>query len=532
MIFDLRENPGTRTGAALRHAGKVTRREALSLLAASTAVCILPVDARSQTRPPSIPGARDVPELNLVPYSEPPVIRSEGGELSTTLTVQLRREEIDGKPAIYRTYNGLFTGPTLRFRPGDEVNILLDNQLPPEEGGHGGEVDMSEPHGFNTTNLHTHGLWVSPQSPADDVLLSIGPGESFQHRYEIEPKHVSGTYWYHPHKHGSVERQVSQGMSGALIIEGGIDELPGIREAVERIMVFQQIQPDPDPVLAASRKSVLDIAGPPNKTTTINGLRGPTIVMAPGGIERWRLIAANYHDFLHFEVRHIETGMPLELHPIAWDGIPVRKVKARTRISLTPGNRADILVQPPREGIYQIWKIGDGGQFDVKPDDELIGFLIAGPPPSEPVVIPQEISEDYSHPDITEPVDRIRKVVFSILRKDGKAYFLVDGKEFDPNRIDHLIKLDTVEEWRIENTSNAMHPFHIHVNPFQIVEISDGSIEPGRWLDTVHLPPGTEENPGYVIMRTRIRKFTGKFVQHCHILAHEDRGMMQIVQIE
>lgn len=510
----------------------ITRREAIALLLASTALPLLPTELRAQLRPLSIPEVMDTPTIDAVPFSEPPVIRSEGGSLSTTLAVQIREEEIDGKPAIYRTYNGLFTGPTLRIRPKDTVDVLLDNQLPPEPESLGHNQDHNTPHGFNTTNLHTHGLWVSPESPADNVLLSIGPGESFSHQYFIEQDHVSGTFWYHPHRHGSVERQVSQGMSGAIIIEGGIDDLPGIAEAVERVMVIQQIQPDPDPEVAMLVKSVKDIAGAPNKTTTINGQHAPTINMAPGAFERWRLIAANYHDFLHIEVRERTTGVPIEIYPIAYDGIPVRTVDGTHRVSLAPGNRTDILVQPKKPGAYVIYKIGDGGQFDTEPEDEVIGFVKVPVVPSQPVAIPEEISVDFSHPDITEPVTSLRKVVYSILRDDDGVHFLIDGKEFDPDTVNHVIKLNAVEEWRIENTSEAMHPFHIHVNPFQIVEISDGSIEPGRWMDTVHLPPGTEENPGYVVMRMRVRKFTGTFVQHCHILAHEDRGMMQLIRIE
>jgi FtsP/CotA-like multicopper oxidase with cupredoxin domain len=532
MTLEASTSEDTSGDGGQRSRSSLTRRSAIALLLASTAIPLRPNAANAQARPLSIPEALDAPSLDKVPFSEPPVIRSGGGYLSAALEVQFREETIDGKPALYRTYNGLFTGPTLRFRPGDTLDVQLVNQLPPEPDPGAHAHDPNVPHGFNTTNLHTHGLWVSPKSPADDVLLSLEPGGSFGHHYEIEPDHVSGTFWYHPHRHGSVERQVSQGMSGALIIEGGIDELPGISEATERLMVLQQIQPDPEPEAAAAILTVEDIAGPPNKTTTINGLHGPTLKFAENGLERWRLIAANYHDFMHIEIRHADTEEPIAFFPVAYDGIPVRSVSGRTRISLAPGNRADILVQPEEPGNYVIYKVGDGGQFDTDPEDEVIGYVKVASVPDQPVEFPREFPAEYSHDGIDEQeVTRKRRVVFSIDRTDGTR-FLVDGKQFDPDWVDHVMRLGGVEEWLIENTSSAMHPFHIHVNPFQVVDISDGSIEPGRWLDTVPIPPGTIGEPGYVIMRTRVQKFTGTFVQHCHILAHEDRGMMQLIRIE
>lgn len=510
------------------------RRSVLATLLASGAV--LSTNSRSLARalPLSVPGASQARAIGSVPFSEPPVVRSEDGLLSTTLSVEFHEKEIEGEPARYRSYNGLFTGPTLRFKPGDVVRVNVDNRLPPEPHSSGHSQDPNIPHGFNVTNLHTHGLWVSPAGNSDNVLYSLYPGHSFQHEYLIPTEHVSGTFWYHPHKHGSVERQVSNGMSGALIIEGGIDDLPAIREARERLMVLQQIQPEPNEAEAAKIVSVRQIAGSPNKTTTINGLYGPTLKLAPGSLERWRLIAANYHDLLHIEIRKRGTEDTIAIYPIAYDGIPVRSVKATGRVRLAPGNRVDILVQPIDAGEYEIYKVGDGGQFDTDPKDEVIGFLQVSGPAVEPPPMPVGIPKEYSHEPIKESeVTYRRKVLFSIISegKEEAPRFVVDNREFDPNRVDHVIQLGAVEEWRIENDSDDMHPFHIHVNPFEVIDSSDPLLEPGTWLDTVPIPPAKNGVPGYVVMRTRIQRFVGSFVLHCHILAHEDRGMMQLIEI-
>ena len=201
---------------------------------------------------------------------------------------------------------------------------------------------------------------------------------------------------------------------------------------------------------------------------------------------------------------------------------------------MAPGNRVDVLVSPQVAGDYVIYKIGDKGQFDVLPEDEIIGYLrVRGRPPARPPQIPKSFPPEYSHPGIEEAeVTNRRKLLFSVPSVPGGVRFEIDNHLFDENRVDQLIALNAVEEWRLENDSGAIHPFHIHVNPFQVVESSDPLLEAGIWLDTVPVPPVQKSGaPGYVVMRTRIQRFVGRFVLHCHILAHEDLGMMQLVEI-
>ncbi len=505
-----------------------TRRSLLAMLAGSSAMAlsIAPVLAKEPMRPLSIPGVQAIPKVGVVEFSQPPEVRD-----SVSLKVVFREEENPEKPGEilrYRTYDGEFVGPTIRTTPGTTMGIGVDNDLPPEADAHDSHQNMNEPHGLNTTNMHTHGLWVSPELPADYVLLRIKPGESYDHSYPIPKEHVAGTFWYHPHKHGSVEAQVAQGMAGAIIIEGGIDELPGIKGTTERVMVIQQ----PKPEKIERFESAAQIAGAPNKVTTINTLHAPTLRQRSGAVERWRLIAANYHDFLHIQLRRLGTTDTIDLHPIAFDGIPVQQVVPVSTVDLAPGNRVDVMVPPLQPGSYEIYKVGDHGQFDAEAEDETIGFVEVGAPLDEVAApIPTDIPVEFSHPEILkEEVDRpLRTVTYSMKDRPegGLPMFLIDDKEFKEGRVDQLLDVDSVEEWLIKNESDFMHPFHIHVNPFQIVEISDGSIPPGRWLDTVPLPPH-----GFVRMRTRIQRFTGQFVQHCHILLHEDHGMMQLIEIK
>ena len=522
--------PASRPSAE-RDSRRLTRRGLLGLSAGLGAGLLLPARALRAAAPRSIPGAETLSVPGEVPFAEPPVVVSKDGLLDTALTVQMQEPQ----GLRYRSYNGLFTGPTLRFKPGDKVRVRVDNRLPvePVRSGMAGH-DPNEPHGFNTTNLHTHGLWVSPAGNSDNVLIAIEPGRSFQHEYLIPVEHVAGTFWYHPHKHGSVELQVKNGMSGALIIEGGMDALPEIAAARERLFVLQQIQPEQEALLGARAATLAEIAGPPNKVTTINALRAPTLKLRPKAVERWRLVAANYHDLLHFELRPAGSQSRVPLHPIAYDGIPVRGVKPVERVRLAPGNRVDVLVQPPAAGDYVIWKIGDKSQFDVLPDDEIIGYLkVEGEAPSPPMTLPSEIPPDFSHDEIPAgEVTNNRKVLFSVVEQPGGSVrFEIDNRRFEAGRVDQAITLGAIEEWRLENDSDSPHPFHIHVNPFQVVDSSDPLLEAGTWLDTVPIPPAKDGVPGHVVMRTRIERFIGRFVQHCHILGHEDRGMMQLIEI-
>src|SRR5436190_11839180 len=142
-------------------------------------------------------------------FYEPEVRSSANGFLSTTLRASTRLTIVEGRPVITSVYEGAFPGPTLRVRPGDFLQIELINDLNEE------------------TNLHTHGFHVSPQSPGDNVLLHIPPGGRFTYQYTIPSNHPAGTYFYHPHRHGLAANQTFKGMSGMIIIEGDIDQIPG-----------------------------------------------------------------------------------------------------------------------------------------------------------------------------------------------------------------------------------------------------------------------------------------------------------------
>jgi FtsP/CotA-like multicopper oxidase with cupredoxin domain len=232
-----------------------------------------------------------------------------------------------------------------------------------------------------------------------------------------------------------------------------------------------------------------------------------------------------------------DGGRRQVLHQMAFDGITLPAVEDTTRLFMASGNRIDVLMKINTPGTYQLIKpaLSQGLPTDPIPQETIATVVVTGTPvngalPQGPFPTPL--------PAITsaELNSGRRTVTFSIDFSTGAPQFLVDGKLFNPARVDQLIHLHAVEEWTVLNTSVADHPFHIHQNPFLVTHLTgDSAVTPNVrlpiWLDTVNVPRATGSRPGSVTFRSRFEDFAGKFVLHCHILDHEDMGMMQIVEI-
>src|SRR5690349_12356967 len=204
--------------------GKVTYRVAPACVVAAGILAAVPAPVASQAAKPGCELVDiDIQKFGGAPLLQPLAIQSATGRLDATLDVAYATNEVAGCEVKLRSYNGKLTGPTLRAKPGDTLYIKMKNSLPPEPHSHAGDHNI--PHGFNSTNLHTHGLHVSPSDNSDNVFREIGPGQSFDYVIAVPKNHAPGTFWYHAHLHGSTALQVSSGMAGMLIIEGGIDEL-------------------------------------------------------------------------------------------------------------------------------------------------------------------------------------------------------------------------------------------------------------------------------------------------------------------
>jgi len=477
---------------------RLNRRAALARFAtAGAAVAALSAsglewlraDARQAT-PPGQPALKFAAGEDLV---EPPVRSSKNGRLDTTLTARVGPTTVAGQPVTAWVYEGSFPSPTLRIKNGDTLRIKVVNQLP------------------EMTNFHTHGFHVSPSGNSDNIFVMTHPGDSFQYEYHIPTNHAPGLYWYHPHPHGISENQVNGGLAGAIGNEGEIDQLPGIAGLTERLLLIQATEFGPDGVVRP--------AGQQHEATQlhlINGQLRPVIRMRPGETQRWR-------------IANISSGniynLALAAHPlyqIEDDANPLDTVQPTNALLLGPGERAGVLVQASTApGTYEFRNLLWGGQFQAMPDILLATVVVEGKPLA-PAPLPTTLIpfEDLSKLQ----VDRQRHIT---LQEIGSPLrFQIDGNTFDPNRVDQTVPLNAFEEWVIHNTSEDWHPFHIHVNDFQVVAVNGEPYTAHSYDDTFLVPAF-----GSITMRTRFLDFTGKFVYHCHILFHEDQGMMGVVDV-
>jgi FtsP/CotA-like multicopper oxidase with cupredoxin domain/peroxiredoxin len=504
------------------------------------------------------------------PFIQPEVQYAGKDGMETELRLGYSEQVIPADPTVglnqdqrvrLRCYNGRMIGPTLRLRPGNKLGIIIKNELPVEipedECTHPSAAAMSTPHGWNCTNLHTHGLHVSPEGNADNVFVEIEPGKNKQFHFEfhIPTDHVCGTFWYHPHRHGSVAMQLTTGLAGALIIEScELDKVPEVRDAFERVMVFQQLSFSPDPTQTVAPKPeniYVPIKPGTSMVTLVNGQVHPVLRVAPSSVERWRFVHAGVARALKLAVVKDDAallGDPpnrtfLPLHEIAIDGIPRGKMDPFDKPAdpeypvMYPGYRWDVLFKAPDEpGQYFLVDAaklpGQPLRDDQQPDpaaalNYLAKITVDGDP--RPMKLPNESDlaaavpaqfQTISDEEIKDASGKPRVCAIELQLENGKH--LVDKCEYDPARIDRVAWLDTAEEWRVKGTGGG-HPFHIHVNPFeQRVTDASGNVVDRIWRDTLFVRGAVPST-----IRMRFKDHAGKTVLHCHILDHEDQGMME-----
>lgn len=476
----------------------------------------------------SVAGPMRIPFVAGESLREPEVRRSVNGELKTTLRAAYSYQNIGGYRLYVRTYDGMVPGPTLRMKPGDVLRVTLINDLPPNRETM--PAAMNQPHMLNLTNFHLHGAHTSPGGISDNVLRTMEPGQTYEVEIKIPADHTRGSYWYHPHHHGSADIQLSSGMAGTVIIEDGPEQVPEITAAKDVTMVIGEMVFDGFGMVEGfdalfSETSV--------RFLTLNGQRAPTISMRPGEVQRWRLVHAGYQDDLFLAIdQH-------QFNAIARDGIGLL-IMGEGQVCTDQPERKDAMLIAPGQRIDVLVKAGEPGTYDFKALPYNQGY----PSPSgliarvkvEGAPLPMKLPARLARPPLAsirdEEITNRRQLVFSALlpENDAAAHwrefkFLVDGKSFDINRVDHRVKLGAVEEWTIVNEHFHDHIFHIHVNPFELVKLN-GEYFPPVWLDTVVLPRN-----GSITIRSRFLDFVGKYVLHCHMMNHEELGMMQVVEV-
>jgi FtsP/CotA-like multicopper oxidase with cupredoxin domain len=433
-----------------------------------------------------------------------------------------------------------------------------------------------------STNLHFHGLSVPPVCHQDDVLrTSIQPDDPvFDYRLRIPDDAAPGLYWYHPHLHGFSKTQVMGGASGALIIEGIERADPQLAGLPERVLVIRDqdlVNPDAPPSRSepVMSKSQLDGDGDaantgtgfgkPSKDLSVNFVPVPypnyppaTLAMKPGEKQVWRVLNASAITYLNLAV--VFGRVPQQLGIVAIDGVPLhfdgspsQAVQWVNHIGLPPGSRVEFIVQGPPLGtpallVTRAVDTGPAGEND--PNRALVAISADANAPEPQAALSSDTTAfaPAARPwvgDMT-PV-RVRRLYFSEQQENPndpnsptKFFMTIDGetpKPFDPQSDipDIVARQGDVEDWIIENRSMELHDFHIHQLHFQLIDWNGIAVHEPFLRDTVNVPYYKSQMLAYPSVRLRMDfrdpDIVGTFVYHCHVLEHEDGGMMGRIQV-
>jgi len=416
----------------------------------------------------------------------------------TRATLRISQAPVNVGTARYQSMviNGNYDAPLIRTRPGGTVEVRLVNQMD------------------ERTNLHFHGMTVTPLDSGDSIFRATDPGTTGVYRFKLPPDHSPGAYWYHSHIRGGSERQVAAGIAGPILVDGMLDPFPELKGIKERVLVLRNFQK------TITGKVASEIVTSAPSIRTVNGQLDPVIDIRPGETQLWHFInvAANQY----FRIRIAGQSMQI----LSRDGNTVNQKLMTNELLIGPSARFSVLVVGPAAGDHAI-ELGSGNTGaagDQYRGEQLATLRAAGAPVAmRQITSPYPVLEDFSQ----SPVAKVRQFAFQDSASDGNA-FMINGERFDPRRVNTTVKLGDVEEWRLFNPSQELHQFHIHQTDFQVVSINGKPVPFTGYRDNVFIPAR-----GSITIRIPFRDpvMLGKFVYHCHILEHEDGGMMQVIQV-
>ncbi len=436
----------------------------------------------------------------------PPVLENLSS-LPNTVEVELtaapaRLPLLPGSTTEVYTYNGRIPGPTLEVREGDRVIVRFRNDLP------------------EATTVHWHGIHLpfdADGSPFDPVA----PGETRDYVFTVRPG-SAGTYWYHPHPHHHTGQQVARGLYGGIIVRAADDPLPAT--LTERLLILSDNR-----FLADGSLDLPDPHSPQGRIDFENGREGdvlfvsgevmPTLTIRSGEVQRWRVIntsagrfyrlALPGHTFLHVGSDGGLFERPVEVQEILL--ATAERVELLVRGTGQPGSRAVLQVLPYDRYIPQ-----------TRPKDwnqprNLLTLQYSEEPPLAPVTLPE----------ILRPIPALELAQATATRVMVMTQGMINGQLMDMSRVDVSAPLAATEIWEIENLVGLDHPFHLHGFQFQVLD-RNGVEEPFRsWKDTVNVPK--HQTVRFIV---RYDNHPGKWMFHCHILDHEDHGMMGILEVK
>jgi FtsP/CotA-like multicopper oxidase with cupredoxin domain len=428
---------------------------------------------------------------------------SEPNTVKVTLTAApTRLSLVPGATTEVYAYNGRIPGPTLEVREGDRVIVWFRNDLPVP------------------TTVHWHGLHL-PFTADGSPFHPVAPGEEYEYAFTVRPG-AAGTYWYHPHPDHHTGSQVARGLYGAVIVRAADDPLPA--SMTEQLLVLSDNR-----LLADGSLDLPDPHSPQGRVDFENGREGnlffvngqvmPTLTIRSGEVQRWRVINTSAGRYYRLAV----PGHTL-LHVGNEGGLFERPVEVN-EILLATAERAELLVRgtgpPGSKAVLQALPY-DRYIPQTRPKDwneprDLLTLQYTKEPPLAPIALPATL----------RPIPRLDPTEATATRVMVLTQGMINGKLMDMSRVDVSASLGATEIWEIENLVGLDHPFHLHGFQFQVLD-RNGVPEPYRsWKDVVNVPK--HQTVRFIV---RYDNYPGKWMFHCHILDHEDHGMMGVLEVQ
>ncbi len=509
--------------------------------------------------------------------SDPPSVSSEDGVLEVTFQYETTTDEqgLTRYCYLYKNAAGqVEEAPTLEVNPGDQLILHFYNDLPAasaEATAAGAMPGMKMKAAATSadsacsatsvtsesTNLHFHGTNIAPVCHQDEVVHTlVQPQESFDYDITIPANEPPGAYWYHPHPHGYSQGQVIGGASGVILV-GGIQNVnPVVSGLPQRVFVLRD-QKIPSSVPSASNKPATDLSINYVPVLYSAGYKPAVIDTAPSEKEFWRVLNTSANTLMDLEVVNgAGVGQPLQI--VAVDGVPLTDssgnatTTTQTSYVLSPASRVEFVVTTPAAGAtYQLktltWNNGSSGDADPgRPIANIVGgsaeaasAAVRAPLKRLPAQTAARRLTRFAALSATTPTTT-RNLYFSVASDFSAFYITVDGQTPTPFSMDGppniTVTEGTTEQWIIQNRSTMDHSFHIHQLHFETLAINGSAVSDSTRRDTINIPhwSGNASDPYpsvTLLMDFRDPNIVGTFVYHCHILSHEDLGMMGMIQV-
>lgn len=394
-------------------------------------------------------------------------------------------------------------GPTITMKPGNKYILKFHNTLPYEPLNTDHNV-FKDP---NATNIHTHGLHISGETPGDDVTRVFEGGRGGDFVWDIPTDHMGGTYWYHAHHHGSTFLQVSGGMFGMIIIDDSNDNIPStVADMEEKQLVFGFL----DPAAAGTGGDVL-MTGSLSSTWTTNGVIGGTVCLPANTWQHWRVAIADRGAML----RDLEFGSECEVLLLARDGVwrtIAPKTLSGNTLKLTGASRADFAIRTSSNSTIKM-----NGNIIAQ-----INVSSETPTDAHPYNIDGTSTWSAKRPNYLRDLRSETNIHTESVSMGART---VNGSKYNHHTPTFSLPATQVQEWSL--SGNVRHPFHLHVYHVQALQ-DDRDFEAGEFYDVV----ASQMSVRFDLNQATTSPYKGRTIMHCHVLAHEDQGAMGWLNVE